>query len=701
MDKQAFKQRMQNLKSYRENNPGKGYWDWKIQAFANGGVNDNLIGSYSNHTGTPTMYVPVTKEYEAVPEGFGEIVNVHTPEVTITPQSNISLVEAVDKGRRNAFEYIKEAASYTPIVGDAMDASDAVYQAIQGNYSEAALAAGLMLLPNFIKKPLKRVGKLLKKNKKIISELQLDDVRNWTDSDWDSNYNQAINDGDKDKVQRIRDLHFMSKAPNNNISIRNGKPTTWFHGSPYAGHTTFNSSVFNNTIGGESALGREKGNFFTTDLNAAKNYATRPSAKSEFSEYTKPKNAKEKILDAIGLYEPKYIHPVDRIPEDLGIDVKNMHNYEVSPLQLMDMSDFSNSKVYQSNKIYPTYINPGKTYTVDFEGNPWSQSPVKFPSKYYSRETYPDVDLVPSKNYPEGHFVEKRNTSNLYKDLDELKQELNSLDLPYNNVYYDGSGNKSLYGKYRSWNSKLEPKNLISKYPDYRTRPGYSYSIFEHKYPNTTNGAVQYGASENFNTIHITNVVDANTGHYENYPIEDLIPLSSNQIKLANPITYDSSGKIIPISKRDNFTNPDIRYGLIPLIGFSALNYNDNRSAEEYKNRKYSEGGQTGDPEKERFYQATGRSSSGRPLEEGPINVYADGGEVDEFQRKTRRDIMQESLVGGIHIKKKNRGKFNELKRRTGKSTEELTHSKNPLTRKRAIFAQNAKKFKHKGRKKK
>jgi hypothetical protein len=35
---------------------------------------------------------------------------------------------------------------------------------------------------------------------------------------------------------------------------------------------------------------------------------------------------------------------------------------------------------------------------------------------------------------------------------------------------------------------------------------------------------------------------------------------------------------------------------LIPLIGFSALNYNDNGSAEEYKNRKYSEGGQTGDP---------------------------------------------------------------------------------------------------------
>lgn len=37
MDKQAFKQRMRNLKSYRENNPGKGYWDWKVQTFEDGG----------------------------------------------------------------------------------------------------------------------------------------------------------------------------------------------------------------------------------------------------------------------------------------------------------------------------------------------------------------------------------------------------------------------------------------------------------------------------------------------------------------------------------------------------------------------------------------------------------------------------------------------------------------------------------------
>ena len=50
---------------------------------------------------------------------------------------------------------------------------------------------------------------------------------------------------------------------------------------------------------------------------------------------------------------------------------------------------------------------------------------------------------------------------------------------------------------------------------------------------------------------------------------------------------------------------------------------------------------------------------------------------------------------GGIHIKPENRGKFTETMRRTGKTAEELSHSSNPLTRKRAIFALNARKWKH------
>lgn len=56
---------------------------------------------------------------------------------------------------------------------------------------------------------------------------------------------------------------------------------------------------------------------------------------------------------------------------------------------------------------------------------------------------------------------------------------------------------------------------------------------------------------------------------------------------------------------------------------------------------------------------------------------------------------LEEFKDGGIYIKPENRGKFNATKARTGKTTEELTHSSNPITRKRAIFAQNAAKWKH------
>jgi hypothetical protein len=54
---------------------------------------------------------------------------------------------------------------------------------------------------------------------------------------------------------------------------------------------------------------------------------------------------------------------------------------------------------------------------------------------------------------------------------------------------------------------------------------------------------------------------------------------------------------------------------------------------------------------------------------------------------------------GGIHIKKKNRGKLTATSKKTGKSFEQLKHSKNPLTRKRATFAINARKWAKKRKK--
>lgn len=94
---------------------------------------------------------------------------------------------------------------------------------------------------------------------------------------------------------------------------------------------------------------------------------------------------------------------------------------------------------------------------------------------------------------------------------------------------------------------------------------------------------------------------------------DEVIVPKSSQMKYVDPITHDDFGNVIPLSMRDNFSNPDFRFD-------------------------------------------KGRS---------------------------------------IHINPANKGKFNATKKRTGKTTEQLAHSKNPLTRRRAIFALNSRKFKH------
>ena len=104
MDRQAFKQRMQNLKSYRENNPGKGYWDWKVEAFADGG-----------QTGDPEK----ERFYQAT--------------------GRSSSGRPLEEGLKPVFS-LEDAANMTPI-GDAISAKD-TYDAVKNrDWLGAGLAA--------------------------------------------------------------------------------------------------------------------------------------------------------------------------------------------------------------------------------------------------------------------------------------------------------------------------------------------------------------------------------------------------------------------------------------------------------------------------------------------------------------------------------------------------------------------------------
>lgn len=108
MNRQAFKQRMQNLKSYRENNPGKGYWDWKVEAFADGGeIGDPEKERFYQATGRSSSGRPL------------------------------------EEGLKPVFS-LEDAANMTPI-GDAISARD-TYNAVKNrDWLGAGLAASAMI----------------------------------------------------------------------------------------------------------------------------------------------------------------------------------------------------------------------------------------------------------------------------------------------------------------------------------------------------------------------------------------------------------------------------------------------------------------------------------------------------------------------------------------------------------------------------
>ena len=142
--------------------------------------------------------------------------NVTLPEVTVTPR-NINLAGAVDRGRRTVGNMGKEILSATTPLGDIESAKDIYQDAKSGNYGQAALGAGLLLLPNFIEKPLKALKRVGKKVVKAANkypaknlEVNLNPDRSWNmdkiHSDVDKGTKEAIDFLESD-VKKETDLY--------------------------------------------------------------------------------------------------------------------------------------------------------------------------------------------------------------------------------------------------------------------------------------------------------------------------------------------------------------------------------------------------------------------------------------------------------------------------------------------------------------
>lgn len=182
---------------------------------------------------------------------------------------------------------------------------------------------------------------------------------------------------------------------------------------------------------------------------------------------------------------------------------------------------------------------------------------------------------------------------------------------------------RDLHFKAKAPDTKISEKSFIGSndnYSELRTRvedPDVGemngiYSTFDNKYANKYGDNIQsfYINAKNplYTTGRWTGVIDditankiknkgydvvVNTDFDKSGRILDFlrggkrtenITFNSNQMKLADAITYDDYGNIIPLSKRDNFNNPDIRYSwLMPTIPLGLMSYKLANEQKEYK----------------------------------------------------------------------------------------------------------------------
>lgn len=750
MDKQAFKQRMQNLKSYRENNPGKGYWDWRnslpdnlkytddteydmqaayesgvdaeyveedrsyhlptrdpktgyifkksthptfwkglaedaklgydayflgdkvytkskgegpIEAFEDGGVSDNLVGSYSNHTGTPTMYVPVTKQYEATPEGFGEIVNVHTPEVTITPQSNISLVEAVDKGRRDAAPYVGAIVAGATL--PAMSSTNMLGKAID--------LANIVLDPtnpaNYVKIPNIRLGRWSAKFPEY------------------GNQNKAFRQVNVDAVDDYINTGVVgpeSKAHNAMRSAQNANK---------------------NSGGGSKHLLTLLTKHFDTHVmfNKTKPFYGKDSKYPRVlvGDLRNPRINWKKVNHK---GHKNIVEPVDPSAGNFTVPIEEFDIWRKAKIGWL--RDQKANRFAEGGQTG----DPEKERFYQATGRSSSGRPLEEGLK-------PVFSIEDAANMtPIGDAISARDTYNAVKNRDWLSAGLAALTvLPF---VPSGLRNVKAAARYIPTVNRTEQSLINQALGNISKKRDYLSDI-----ANSRNRVL-----EDINTIPYRNRAEQadkifGTNYSETYDLlddlyqhryfdlpevqpKDMVASGRLQAKPFAEERFNKTGVGAEPNEFDLWVNTGMYRDPMQLANHEMNHYTDyiiSRNANTTINNNMLK-------QLENSLKQTDATSYYRKGTEQKAymnqlrTMLKQNGDVQNLDEPVSSTLLKkylDKMSDSDPIKKKNRGKFNALKKRTGKTTEELTHSKNPLTRKRAIFAQNAKKWKHKGRKKK
>ena len=77
---------------------------------------------------------------------------------------------------------------------------------------------------------------------------------------------------------------------------------------------------------------------------------------------------------------------------------------------------------------------------------------------------------------------------------------------------------------------------------------------------NTTRAIVKYAQDRGYDSVIFEDIVDVSEDAWDYFASDVYVVFDPNQLKSADPVTYDDNGNVIPLSERFNTENDDIRY---------------------------------------------------------------------------------------------------------------------------------------------
>ena len=346
-----------------------------------------------------------------------------------------------------------------------------------------------------------------------------------TVAELDQAYNEAVNSGNTKTAQQMVD----------EVAKQAGYIKAGYHGTLSGGFTIFDKVKAG--IGGNSGAGF----YFSSNYeDADANYNDIEGADNWF----KTSNLAEKIQNMLQESDEESI-------EYEGYEITDETSYD-------ELIQIAKKILTKNPDIYNVYLDPGKAYIRDFNNSTNLLDDVidNFDESLYDRDDYDNEDdYYDALNMGRSDEIYQAISDAVYNGISDVE---NHYEIYSNIKYEDIIGNLAQqaldYGTL-TWDDLI--KVLQDQYIDIGTEDMTESADGTHEIARAIIEAFGYNSiedrevSKKFNQLkNMGNVGD--TIHY--------IMFNPNQIKLADPVTYDNNGNVIPLSERFNLQNPDIRY---------------------------------------------------------------------------------------------------------------------------------------------